>query len=170
MAKGKTYYVDHVTSNLPWTTKETIHNPRTKGAIKFKNALLRLEDGIAEIMELTDEDRLRLSALLPTRIHFRYKNEFLWLLQHNDIKHGPCMRFSGGCGRNSYVIEIEKDDLTMLAMTYPNQFEILTEDNPYYQWYGEGKNGTEVFLNPEFEGVIVDSKTMTAWEDEDLDE
>lgn len=170
MAKGKTYYVDHVTSNLPWTTKETPLNVRTKGAIKFKNALLRLEDGSAEIMELTEEDRERLSALLPTRIHFRYKNEFLWLLQHNEIKHGPCMMYAGGCGRNSYVIEIEKDDLTMLAMTYPNQFEILSEDNPYYQWYGEGINGKEVFLNPEFEGVIVDSKTMTAWEDEDLDE
>ena len=170
MAKGKTYYVDHVTSNLPWTTKETPLNVRTKGAIKFKNALLRLEDGAAEITELTDEDRERLTALLPTRIHFRYKNEFLWLLQHNGIKHGVCMQFAGGCGRNSYVIEIEKDDLTMLAMTYPNQFEILSEDNPYYQWYGEGINGKEVFLNPEFEGVIVDSKTMTAWEDEDFDE
>ena len=170
MAKGKTYYVDHVTSNLPWTTKETPLNVRTKGAIKFKNALLRLEDGAAEITELTEEDRARLSALLPTRIHFRYKNEFLWLLQHNEIKHGPCMVFTGGCGRNSYVIEIKKDDLTMLAMTYPNQFEILSEDNPFYQWYGDDRYGKEVFLNPEFEGVIVDSKTMTAWEDEDLDE
>ena len=79
------------------------------------------------------------------------------------------MRFAGGCGRNSYVVEIDKDDLTMLAMTYPNQFEILTEDSPYYIWYGDGK-GEVVSLNPEFEGVIVDSKTMTAWEDEDLDE
>ena len=170
MAKGKTYYVDHVTSNLPWTTKETPLNIRTKGAIKFKNALLRLEDGSAEIMELTEEDKARLIALLPTRIHFRYKNEFLWLLQHNDIKHGPCMQFTGGCGRNSYVIEIAKEDLTMLAIAYSNQFEILTEDNPYYQWYGDGKNGKEVFLNPEFEGHVVDSKTMTAWEDEDLNE
>jgi len=165
MAKGKTYYVDHVTSNLPWTTKETPLNVRTKGAIKFKNALLRLEDGAAEITELTEEDRERLSALLPTRIHFRYKNEFLWLLQHNDIKHGPCMQYAGSCGRNSYVIEIAKDDMTMLAMTYPNQFEILSEDNPYYIWYGEGINGKEVFLNPDFEGIIVDSKTMDTWED-----
>jgi hypothetical protein len=170
MAKGKTYYVDHVEANIPWTTKETPNNIRTKGAIKFKNALLRLDNGSASIDVLTEEDRERLAALLPTRIHFRYKNEFLWLLQHNGIMHGPCMQFAGGCGRNSYVIEIEKDDLTMLAMAYPNQFEILTEDSPYYQWYGEGINGKEVVLNPEFEGVIVDSKTMTAWEDEDLDE
>ena len=170
MAKGKTYYVDHVTSNLPWTTKETPLNIRTKGAIKFKNALLQLEDGSAEITELTEEDKERLAALLPTRIHFRYKNEFLWLLQHNEIKHGPCMQFAGGCGRNSYVIEIAKDDLTMLALAYANQFEILTEDSPYYTWYGESINGKEVFLNPEFEGHVVDSKTMTTWEDEDLDE
>jgi len=168
MAKGKTYYVDHVTSSLPWTTKETPLNVRTKGAIKFKNALLRLEDGSAEILELTEEDRERLSALLPTRIHFRYKNEFLWLLQNNDIKHGPCMQYSGGCGRNSYVIEIAKDDLTMLALVYSNQFEILSEDNPYYIWYGEDKNGKEVFLNPEFEGTIIDSKTLDEWDDDDL--
>jgi hypothetical protein len=170
MAKGKTYYVDHVEANIPWTTKETPNNIRTKGAIKFKNALLRLDNGSASIDVLTDEDRERLAALLPTRIHFRYKNEFLWLLQHNDITHGPCMQFAGGCGRNSYVIEIDRDNLTMLAITYPNQFEILSEDNPYYQWYGEGINGKEVFLNPEFEGVIADAKTMTKWEDEDLDE
>ena len=169
MAKGKTYYVDHVEANIPWTTKETPLNVRTKGALKFKNALLRLEDGSATIDSLTEEDRERLAALLPTRIIFRYKNEFLWLLQHNDIKHGPCMRYSGGCGRNNYVVEIAKDDLTMLALAYSNQFEILTEDNLYYIWYGEGK-GDEVFLNPKFEGQVVDSKTMIAWEDEDLDE
>ena len=170
MAKGKTYYVDHVEANIPWTTKETPNNIRTKGAIKFKNALLRLNDGSASIEVLTDEDRERLAALLPTRIHFRYKNEFLWLLQHNGITHGPCMQFAGGCGRNSYVIEIDKDNLTMLAITYPNQFEILTEDSPYYQWYGDDRYGKEVFLNPEFEGTIADAKIMTAWEDEDLDE
>ena len=33
---------------------------------------------------------------------------------------------------------------------------------------GEGRNSKEVFLNPEFEGHVVDSKTMTALEDEDL--
>ena len=53
-------------------------------------------------------------------------------------------------------------------MVYPNQFEILSEDNPYYIWYGDGRNGKEVFLNPEFEGVIVDSKTMDEWDDDDL--
>ena len=129
MAKGKTYYVNHVEANIPWTTKETPLNVRTKGALKFRSALLRLEDGSAKVDILTEEDRERLTALLPTRIIFRYKNEFLWLLQHNDIKHGPCMRYSGGCGRNNYVVEIAKDDLTMLALAYSNQFDILTEDS-----------------------------------------
>ena len=33
-AKGQTYYVNHVTANAPWSTKETPDNPHTKGAIK----------------------------------------------------------------------------------------------------------------------------------------
>ena len=62
--------------------------------------------------------------------------------------------FSGGCGRNSYVIEIAKDDLTMLALVYPNQFRILTEDEPYYNWYEMDNQGKEVQLNPEYVGKI----------------
>ena len=37
---GKTYYVNHVECNLPWSTKETPDNASTKGAIKIKKALI----------------------------------------------------------------------------------------------------------------------------------
>lgn len=47
--KGETYYVNHVESNAPWNTKETPDNPHTKGAIKFKNVDLVIEDGVAKI-------------------------------------------------------------------------------------------------------------------------
>lgn len=43
-AKGQTYYVKHVTSNAPWSTKETPDNTHTKGAIKFKNVDLIIDD------------------------------------------------------------------------------------------------------------------------------
>lgn len=43
-------YVNHVTATAPWSTKETPDNPRTKGAIKFKNVDLTVNDaGEAEI-------------------------------------------------------------------------------------------------------------------------
>ena len=154
MAKGKTYYVDHVEANIPWTTKETPLNVRTKGAIKFKNALLRLEEGSAKITELTEEDRARLAALLPSRILFYYKNEILWLLKHNGIEHKECKNFNGSCGTNLYVVELAQEDLTMLALVYPNKFRVLTEDEIYYNMYDQENMGKTVTLSPNYVGQI----------------
>ena len=42
-AKGQTFYVNHVTANMPWSTKETPDNDHTKGAIKFKHARLTID-------------------------------------------------------------------------------------------------------------------------------
>ena len=39
-AKGESYYVDHVESTLPWSTKEAPDNTHTKGSIKFKECLI----------------------------------------------------------------------------------------------------------------------------------
>ena len=163
MTKGKTYYVNHVEANIPWTTKETPLNIRTKGALKFKNALLRLEDGSASIDILTEEDKQRLDALIPLRIAFHYKNELLWLLQHNDIKHGPCKNFKSGCGGNTFVIEISKEDLTMLALVYPNKFYILPEDNFWYNEYEKETSGKIVTLDPNYQGQI--EKDLCDWDE-----
>jgi hypothetical protein len=49
-AKGKTYYVHHVESRAPWTTRETPDHPATKGAIRFKACSVSISaDGIATI-------------------------------------------------------------------------------------------------------------------------
>lgn len=37
-AKGQTYYVDQVTSHLPWSTRNQQANTHTKGVIRWKNA------------------------------------------------------------------------------------------------------------------------------------
>ena len=47
--KGQTYYVNHVTSSVPWTTKETPDSEHTKGSIKFKNVTLTIKDNDALI-------------------------------------------------------------------------------------------------------------------------
>jgi hypothetical protein len=47
--KGESYYVNHVESNAPWSTKETPDNPSTKGSLKFKNVDVIIEDGCATI-------------------------------------------------------------------------------------------------------------------------
>jgi len=46
---GSSYYVNHVTADAPWTTKETPDNPSTKGSIKFKNVALEIDGGEATI-------------------------------------------------------------------------------------------------------------------------
>lgn len=44
--RGKTYYVDHLESNIGFKTKETPDNEHTKGSIQFKGKLLiEEEDG-----------------------------------------------------------------------------------------------------------------------------
>lgn len=64
-AKGKTFYVNHVECNIPWSTKETPDNPSTKGSIKVKNCLLTIDaDNNACLSELTDLDRERLTNLV----------------------------------------------------------------------------------------------------------
>jgi hypothetical protein len=47
--KGQTFYVNHVTANVGWSTKETPDNPHTKGAIKFKNVSVLIENNEATI-------------------------------------------------------------------------------------------------------------------------
>lgn len=47
---GETYYVHHVVSTAPWSTKETPDNPSTKGSLKFKRVDVVIdEEGTATI-------------------------------------------------------------------------------------------------------------------------
>jgi len=41
---GETYYVNHVSGNIPWSTKETPDSTHTKGSIKFRNCKLIIDD------------------------------------------------------------------------------------------------------------------------------
>lgn len=48
--KGKTYYVNHVDCNTPWTTRETPDHPSTKGSLRIKRGSIHIdEDGVATI-------------------------------------------------------------------------------------------------------------------------
>lgn len=50
-AKGQTYYVNHVDCNKSWSTKETLDNPSTKGAIKLKKCILKIDSDHNAIIE-----------------------------------------------------------------------------------------------------------------------
>ena len=46
---GESYYVNHVDSSAPFSTKETPNNEHTKGSIKFKNVNLIIDNDVARI-------------------------------------------------------------------------------------------------------------------------
>lgn len=56
-AHGETFYVNHVSALVPWSTKETPDSAHTKGSIKFKRCLLRIDDdNCAELCEVEHAD------------------------------------------------------------------------------------------------------------------
>ena len=44
--KGETHYINHLTADCPWSTKETPDNPATKGSLKFKNCRLTIDEDL----------------------------------------------------------------------------------------------------------------------------
>lgn len=50
-AKGQTHYVNHVDCRKSWSTKETPDNPGTKGAIKIKRCILKIDSDHNAVIE-----------------------------------------------------------------------------------------------------------------------
>ena len=103
---GETFYVNHVTADMPWSTKETPDNSHTKGSIKFKECLLVIdENNEATLSKLSVIDRIRLrnQRLGITRIIFRYGGPMHTALKANEFKHSSFKNVSGGCG-TSFVV------------------------------------------------------------------
>lgn len=44
--KGETHYINHLTADCPWSTKETPDNPSTKGSLKFKNCRITIDENL----------------------------------------------------------------------------------------------------------------------------
>jgi len=47
--KGETYYINHLDSEIGFSTKETPDNTHTKGSIKFKKCNLEILENSAKI-------------------------------------------------------------------------------------------------------------------------
>lgn len=50
--KGQTYYVNHVDSQIGFSTKETPENPTTKGSIQFKGRIKIYEENGQTIAQI----------------------------------------------------------------------------------------------------------------------
>jgi hypothetical protein len=161
--KGKTYYVNHVDANLPWSTKETENNPHTKGSLKFKNALLTIDDNnSASLTPLTLKDVTRLKAKDFTRILITGKSTVMDYITANNIRHSPLKELKGHCGSRFYVCDIQKSSDIMLMQLgissgntpYSNFFRILQENEAYYKVYEDDSYLSSIDVDYDADGLV----------------
>jgi hypothetical protein len=141
---GESFYVHHVSADIPWSTKETPDNSHTKGSIKFKECLLTIDpenNATISTLSVIDKIRLRNQKLGITRIIFGWGSKMHTALAGNEFKHSPFKNVEGSCG-SSYIIcdLLKKEEATFAALKYPNGFRILKPNEGYYQAYD--KKGT----------------------------
>ena len=137
--RGETFYVEHVNCSVPWSTKETPDNNHTKGSIKVKNCLVKIdEDNVAHISELTEDDKQRLSdkkefVRIITSAGYKLKK----LLETFEIQHGQLKTFGGGCSTTWFVTDLySKDDFFQLKFALTgSDLRILMPNEDYYKLY-----------------------------------
>ena len=139
---GESFYVDHVTSELKWSTKETPDNSHTKGSIKFKECLLTIDgDNCATISNLSifDKVRLRNQKLGITRIRFSsYAFEKHITDPANKIKYSPFKRIHGACSTSFTICDLlNKKQLPFLQIQFPNDFRVLMPNEEHYKAYDD---------------------------------
>jgi hypothetical protein len=144
---GKSYYINHLTSTVPWSTKETPGNESTKGSIKFKNCKLIINDeNDAELSPLSTEDKDRLKKANGPYARILISSNLGGIKNYMDnqsIKYGKIRKISGGCGTLFYMCDIfTKEDAVLLSLIYHNNYRILQPNEEYYKWYDE-KNKEE---------------------------
>jgi hypothetical protein len=134
---GETFYVAHVTCELPWSTKETPDNTHTKGSIKVRDCLLTIDDNNeAHLVALTVWDRVRLrnQKLGITRIIFEYGSQIHNALKRNEFRHSPFKNVTGGCGTSFVVCDLlDRSEATFAALKY--RFRVLKPNEGYYRAY-----------------------------------
>ena len=143
--KGKTtLYVNHVTANVKWSTKETSDNPHTKGSLKFHNVLLSIDDeNHATLSELTRHDAIRIKHQkenITRIIIFSMNTEIRDYLKIQKIKHSPIKKIKGTCDRVFDICDIKKsEDVTLLKLTYSDNFRILQPNELYFKAYDDSQ-------------------------------
>jgi hypothetical protein len=166
---GETYYVNHVECNVPWSTKETVDNPHTKGSIKVKDCLLQIDDdNEAKITPITvfDKARIRNNKKGITRVVISERNwggtKLRNILKERKIKHGPIKSIGGACTTVFYVTDIyDSKDVTYLAlMLSDTDFRKLMPNEGYYRMYDDPKyqKTTDINLDAEEWGYDEDDQ------------
>ena len=137
-AHGVTFYVNHVTAEIPWTTKETPNNPSTKGSLKFKRCRLSIDDdNCATISKLGLLDRaLPTPKRVYTRILTSNRGTFHKALLAGEFKHSKIKEVYGGCGSSFIICDLLDDaEVSFAVLKYQQNFRILAPNEGYYKDY-----------------------------------
>lgn len=138
--RGQTYYVQHVTCDVPWNTKETPDNSHTKGAIKIKNANLTIDcDNNAWITPLNEGQTISKSTQKePMRIGWPYTSdsEVKQFFNVNNVTHSVIKWLSAGCTQGWYVCDVYDSDLLIqMRLTLGNGFRQFVSNEWQYKDY-----------------------------------
>jgi len=136
--RGESYYVEHVTCELPWTTKETPGNEHTKGSLKVKNCHLVIDEhNHAHLKELTPEVKARLDKpSYIVRVITRWGRELKRALSY--VEHGGVKTVGGACSTTFYITEFtDPEQYTMFKLMLENAPDLreLKPNETYYRMY-----------------------------------
>lgn len=136
-AHGVTFYVNHVSAEIPWSTKETPDNSHTKGSIKFKKCKLSIdEDNCAIISKLGIFDHNLPQPKNSTRVIARDGNPFHLALVNNEFDHSKIKTVEGACSTEFIICDLtDKDEVLIAGLKFAGQFRILSPNEHYYQEY-----------------------------------
>lgn len=159
---GETMYVNHVECNVPWSTKETVDNPHTKGSIKVKDCLLQIDDNNeAKISPITEVDKARIRNQKRgiTRVITKWPGNIKLqeLFKNSNIKHGPIKSIGGACTTTFYITDIyDKKDVTYLLLAC-DHLRVLQPNEGYYKMYDD----------PKYKGASDIDLDAEGWSDDD---
>lgn len=134
---GITFYVNHVSADIPWSTKETPDNDHTKGSLKFKKCKLSIDDdNCATLSKLRLLDRNLPHPRLIFRVLIYNNSLFHKALKANELQHTEFKSVLGGCGTSWVVCDLlDAKEVTFATIKYGDDFRILQPNEPYYKAY-----------------------------------
>lgn len=135
--RGESWYVSHVTCEVPWSTKETPTNSHTQAAIKLKNVYVQItDDNEAIIQSLTKEIKQRVMDKQARKIKIGWQSTwnaqvqpYLTHVHHENLRSVE----SRGCSADWLVCEIySEDDWAQINLTlYPRVRRFMPNEWQY---------------------------------------
>jgi hypothetical protein len=145
---GVTFYINHLSSDIAWSTKETPDNEHTKGSIKFKDCKLSIDDdNCATITKLSliDKATLKHPKIVHARIIASANGKFHMALVNNELQHSTIKHILGACSSGFIVCDLlDPKEVTFATLKYGGDFRIMKPNETYYKEYEKSGNIIEV--------------------------